>query len=103
LFPDVDAPPLCHYCDQPAESLCDFHVVTQTEKRALIASGASRDQIVIALAKTCDRPLCRKHRVNKGSMHVCGRGRHGAGCRIMTIDYCPDHAVEVEAAAPPVP
>ena len=94
LFPDADpaAPLRCHYCDEPAEYLCDFNIVTEAEKKALLTSGASRDQLVAGLVKPCSRPICKTHRVNRGSFHLCGRGRHGPGCRIETIDYCPDHA-----------
>jgi|SRR5581483_1936613 len=68
----------CHYCDGPEEFLCDFVLDPQTRR-------------------TCDRPLCRAHRVQRGHMHICTRGGKHKGCRVETIDYCPAHAATADA------
>jgi hypothetical protein len=53
----------------------------------MIKAGMNSDEMLEA-RRTCDRPLCAKHRVNRGHMHFCS----GKGCLIETVDFCPGHA-----------
>lgn len=88
---DADPPPApCHVCGAPSSILCDHPV----ERPTGLLDGSTEPG-------TCDRPLCDRHAVNAGRMHILyttPRGfRRG---RWETVDYCPEHAAaKAEAAA----
>lgn len=86
--------PSCHYCDSPAEFLCDFVVECGTYHRQKAREGMTAAEFVEWMSRpdavqlaTCDRPLCARHRAYSSTMFWCGpRGF------IETVDYCPGHA-----------
>jgi hypothetical protein len=61
----------CHYCNEPAEFLCDF-------------SYADEDY-----GHRCDRPLCAKHRVTRGKHFDRQRSTQQ---ELGSLDYCLEHA-----------
>jgi len=82
----------CYYCDQPAEFYCDFVLAASP-----LPPCSSIEEYVAAIGKdraikTCDRPLCPAHRVNRGHNHICRRSGKDRGCHVESIDYCPGHA-----------
>ncbi len=56
-------PATCYLCELPTAFLCD----------------------------RCDKPLCKAHRINRGSAVFCTRGRKPC-CQRVSIDYCPSCA-----------
>lgn len=66
----------CFYCNQPANLLCDGHVMFLENKR--LQRG------------TCDRPLCSNCRAGGSVLFICARPRSQS--RTATIDFCPECA-----------
>ena len=91
----------CHYCDRKAEYLCDFLLAVAVRwdedfERRLREKDPTltTDDLLAAVlspvdvrTRTCDRPLCEKHRHNRGHTFYCG-----ADGGIVTQDFCPGHA-----------
>lgn len=80
----------CEVCRlRPAQFYCDF----------ILPNGdppiARKDWPKL---QTCDRRLCGECRVNDGTLIMCGhhgRGKERCGCRADSVDYCPQHAAEM--------
>lgn len=68
----------CAYCFRPATILCDW---LWLDGKGLIEDADC--------PSTCDKPLCKTHAVNQGTMFVCGKKG-----TIETTDYCPPHATQ---------
>lgn len=95
----MNQPAKCFYCEAPADLLCDGGLVTIDDQgRRYFASERAGGYA------TCDRPLCRKHATNAGSMIVCSRGRRGHSgscCERVTIDYCAECDAGAKTAGGP--
>jgi hypothetical protein len=89
----------CYYCDSPAEYLCDFVLRWRAIPKVPITNEMTTDEFLKAMMsaepeiETCDRPLCERHRTQKGHYHICDRTKRRLGCQVVTMDYCPGHSV----------
>ena len=87
----------CHYCDKPAEFLCDFVLEAcsyMTKPLPAEDDPLKAEKFMDCFltaepeVKTCDRGLCEDHRHFSGSIFYDG----SKGGWIDSQDFCPGHA-----------